>query len=468
MASRQHPVPEHGVGLPERFHLLAHRLGADGQDLGQRGDVGAGLGQELVQRRVQQPDGHGQLVHDAQDRLEVPLLHGQQLVQGLAPSHLVVGQDHLPDRVDALFLKEHVLGAAQADALGAKVAADARLLRQVGVGLDAEPADRVHPAHQLGEAPVGGRAGGLAIAVQQHPQHVGRVGDDLSADHFSGAAVQREPVPLLERHAADAGLAGAVVDGQGVAAHHAHRAELPRHQRRVGGHAAPGRENAFGRLDAADVFRAGLHPAQDDLLSPGPPRCRVGGVEHDPAGGRPRPRGQSSRQHPAPGLRGFLGRLVEDRAQHLAQVVRLDALQRLFPGDGLGLGHIHGDAHRGKAGALAGPGLQQPEPAVLDGELEVLHVPVVLFQDAGDALELAIGVALDLGQRADGLRRADPGHHVLALGVHEELAVEPPLARRRIAGEGDAGAGRLPMLPNTMVWTLTAVPQLSGMPYILR
>ena len=121
----------------------------------------------------------------------------------------------------------------------------------------------------------------------------------------------------------------------------------------------------------------------------------------------------------------------------------LDALQRLVPGDELGVRHVHGDAHRGEAGAFAGARLQQPQPAVLDGELEVLHVPVVFLQDAGDALQLAVGLALHPGQRADGLRRADPGHHVLALGVHQELAVEPPLARRRVARERHAGSGGL-------------------------
>ena len=394
-----------------------------------------------MQRRIQQADGHGQLVHDAQDRLEVALLHGQELVQGLAPPLLAVGQDHLPDRVDALLLEEHVLGAAQADALGAEVPADARLLGQVGVGLDAEPAGLVHPAHEPGKAPVGGRAGGFAVAVEQHPQHVGRVGHELALDHLSGAAVQGQPVPFPEHGAADAGFAGAVVHAQGVAAHHAHGAELPRHQRGVGGHAAPRREDALGGLDAADVLRAGLHPAQDDVLPSGAARLRVGGVEHDPAGGRTRTRRQPARQHPAVRVGRRLGGLVEDRAQDLAEVVGLDALQRLLAGDGAGVGHVHGDAHRGEAGALAGAGLQQPEPAVLDGELQVLHVPVAFLQHAADALQLAVGVALYPGQRADGLRRADAGHHVLALGVHQELAVEAPLARRRVAGEGHPGAG---------------------------
>ena len=45
----------------------------------------------------------------------------------------------------------------------------------------------------------------------------------------------------------------------------------------------------------------------------------------------------------------------------------------------------------------------------------------------------------DLG---DGLRRADARHHVFALGVDQEFAIEQLFAGGRIAGEGDAGGAR--------------------------
>ena len=48
----------------------------------------------------------------------------------------------------------------------------------------------------------------------------------------------------------------------------------------------------------------------------------------------------------------------------------------------------------------------------------------------------ALSLAHHLGDR---LGRADAGHHVLALGVDQEFAVEQLFAGRRIAGEGDAG-----------------------------
>jgi hypothetical protein len=103
------------------------------------------------------------------------------------------------------------------------------------------------------------------------------------------------------------------------------------------------------------------------------------------------------------------------------------------------------------AGALAVAGLQDVEPALLDRELDILHVAIMAFQPVADVAELPEGlrhrlfhrrqVAAGLLARHLGqvLRRADAGDHVLALGVDQVLAVEGVLAGRRVAGEGDAG-----------------------------
>jgi hypothetical protein len=100
-------------------------------------------------------------------------------------------------------------------------------------------------------------------------------------------------------------------------------------------------------------------------------------------------------------------------------------------------------------------GLQHPQLAALDGELEVLHVAVVRSSRAEIATNSAkaSGIAFssdglsepagDARRLGDVLRRADAGHHVLALRVDQELAVERLLAGRGIAGEGNAGGRRL-------------------------
>jgi len=73
-----------------------------------------------VQRRVDEPDRHRPAGHGLEDPHEILALVGQQLGQGRPTGLLGVGHDHFLDR-ELPFARgeEHVLGAAQADALGA-------------------------------------------------------------------------------------------------------------------------------------------------------------------------------------------------------------------------------------------------------------------------------------------------------------------------------------------------------------
>jgi hypothetical protein len=61
------------------------------------------------------------------------------------------------------------------------------------------------------------------------------------------------------------------------------------------------------------------------------------------------------------------------------------------------------------------------------------------------------------------LRRADAGDDVLALGVDEILAIISALAGRGSRVKATPVADVSPILPNTIAWTLTAVPQSPGM-----
>ena len=75
-------------------------------------------------------------------------------------------------------------------------------------------------------------------------------------------------------------------------------------------------------------------------------------------------------------------------------------------------------------GALADPGLQHPELAALDGELDVAQVAVVVLELCHDRDQLVVGRlvdALEVGQR-HGV--ADAGDDVLALRVLQVVAVD--------------------------------------------
>ena len=135
-----------------------------GLELGHLADQHLALRQELVQRRVERADRHAVAVHDLEQPAEVRALERQQrrqralvalagghqllvqplrllraggvlaalagalelaarrLVRALERTGLAGGEDHVDHDRQALLGEEHVLGAAQADALGAELA----------------------------------------------------------------------------------------------------------------------------------------------------------------------------------------------------------------------------------------------------------------------------------------------------------------------------------------------------------
>ncbi len=224
-----------------------------------------------MQRRIEQPDRDRQALHDLEQLDEIRALHRQQFRQCGAARLLVLGEDHLAHGADAGFLEEHVLGAAQPDALGAELDGGARIVRRVGVDADAELADLIGPAHQRAEF-----AGQFRLD-HRHPP----------GQHLAERTVDGDDVAGLEGARADAHGAAAVIDADGAAAGDAGLAHAARDHRGVRGHAAARGQNAFGRVHAVNVFRAGLDPHQNDLAAVGLQLGGFVGREHDLAG-RPR------------------------------------------------------------------------------------------------------------------------------------------------------------------------------------
>ena len=110
---------QHRVGLVQLGDAAAHRLELDmpaasatasssSSSCG-RNSCSGGSSRRMVTGRPR---------HDLEQLDEVVALHRQDLGQRLLPALGVAGQDHLLHGDDAVGLEEHVLGAAQADALG--------------------------------------------------------------------------------------------------------------------------------------------------------------------------------------------------------------------------------------------------------------------------------------------------------------------------------------------------------------
>ena len=139
------------------------------------------------------------------------------------------GEDHLLHHRQPLVAEEHVLGAAEPDALRAELARLRRVLGVVGVRAHLESAQVVGPVEDR-----------LEVLVDR-----GRDERDLADDDASGAAVDRDHVALAQLVAADADGLRAGVDVEAVAAGDARLAHPARDDGRVRRHAAVRGEDAL-------------------------------------------------------------------------------------------------------------------------------------------------------------------------------------------------------------------------------
>ena len=140
-------VAHHGVELVQRGDLGFKVLDGDVHLDGKSGDVVLNCGEELVERRVKQANGDGEALHRLVDRLEVTTLHRQEFGQGSLALFDGVGHDHFADGRDAVRLKEHVFGAAQANTFGTELAGLLGICRCVSIGADLHRAVLIGPIH---------------------------------------------------------------------------------------------------------------------------------------------------------------------------------------------------------------------------------------------------------------------------------------------------------------------------------
>ena len=248
------------------------------------------------------------------------------------------------------------------------------------------------------------------------------------------------------------------IDLEPLAARDARLAHPPGDDGRMRGHPTLGCQDA-ARLDqTVDVVRGRL-PADQNHVFAGP-AALVGriGVEHDSAG-RCAGRGVESAR------RDLVRRVgVDPRVQELVELGGVDPRHRLLARDQTLRDHVHRDAQRGGSRALSRPRLQQVQPSVLDGELDVLHLAVVLLEPANRVGQLGKCAREAIAHPLDRLGRADPGDDVLALGVEQELAPEAWLTRRGVAREQDAGAGRVPLVAEDHLDDVDGGAQIVGDP----
>ena len=127
---------------------------------------------------------------------------------------------------------------------------------------------------------------------------------------------------------------------------------------------------------------------------------------------------------------------IEHRMEKLIELGGIDAEHRLLLGHQTFRRHVDGDLQGCLHAPLAGAALQHPELAFLDRELDVLDVAEMRFELGAGGFQIGEYVwhqPLERGplvagclprSLGQGLRRTEPGDHVLALRIDQELAVE--------------------------------------------
>ena len=141
-------MAEHRVELVQLARPLFQRVDADIGGFRNILEFRLMMRQKFVQRRIEQPDGDRQTDHDLEYLAEIIALFRQQFGQSGAAALFVGCENHLAHGGNPVRVEEHMLGPAQADALGAEIARHLAIERGFRIGADAKAADLIGPDHQ--------------------------------------------------------------------------------------------------------------------------------------------------------------------------------------------------------------------------------------------------------------------------------------------------------------------------------
>ena len=269
---------------------------------------------------------------------EILDLQGHQTVKRGLPTLGILGKDHLAHQGQPVFLEEHMLGSAKADAFGFEGQGHLRFGIGVGVGTDADIAGGIGPGQEGAEG---------IIERRFQKRHV-------TGQNFAPGAIDGDHVTRMD----DPAVFGsqrlvAAVERDLRGADDPRQSKTARHHGRMAGHAAPFGQNALSRVHAANILRRRFAPDQDHRLAAcggGLGLCRS---EHQLAGQRRQglPRRRSPNMSRV-AVRGVNLAVHQVGTEIPAQSCRTASSLRNHPV----LGQGHGDAHRRLgAGAARAP-----------------------------------------------------------------------------------------------------------------
>ncbi len=127
-------MTKHGVELFERVYFCFYLLESEAHFMSEFFLSGSLVRHEFVQWGVEQTDCHSEAIHSLEDSFEIATLHGEKFSESSTSSFFVGCEDHFTHGFDSVAFEEHVLCAAETDALCAKLAGLSGIVRRIGVG----------------------------------------------------------------------------------------------------------------------------------------------------------------------------------------------------------------------------------------------------------------------------------------------------------------------------------------------
>jgi len=246
-------VAEHGVGLVEILDALGDGGGVDTELGGEFALLLLLIGDELVERRVEEADGAGETLHLGEDTNEVIALEGKDLGEGSLATGFVVGENHLTDGVDLVSFEEHVLSTAEADTFSTEVEGGLGVAGGISVGTDTEALELLAPLEDGFEVT-------LDFSLVER--------EGTLVDETLGT-VKSDVVTFLDGLRTEgAGLAG---DGEVRNTSDAGAAHTTSDDSGVRGHTTTSGDETLSGMHTSEIFRGSLKTDHDGLLTLGSP-----------------------------------------------------------------------------------------------------------------------------------------------------------------------------------------------------
>jgi len=390
-----------------------------------------------MQRRIQQTNHHRQAIHRFEGGFDILFDKRKQFIESFLPLFQRTGHNHLSQEEQRLFTVlavEHMFRAEQTNTFGSKLTGPKSIFRRIGIGTDTQFPHFIAQRQKTHQ--------NLVLFADIHHRQFSKI-------HESLGSVEGNPVSFLNDSPVHKNLLFGGLNLQGSAADNAAFAPAAGHQSRMAGHPAAGCQNGLSCTHAFHIFRTGLFADQNHGFALRGPGHSIRRGKDNLSRRRARPGRKTLGQH----FLLLFHLRIDNRMKQFIQLSRCHPHHRFFRCNQFLLDHIDRHPHGRRPVPLANTALEDKQPAPLNGELDVLHIPIVLLQQVFNVNQFLIQFGHRLLERyqmfivfrlrvgVDGGRCANTCHHIFPLSIDQIFTVKLVFTIARIAGKGHTGSG---------------------------